>query len=110
MRQVVLAAGLALTACGTSFDHVAYEPIGGVPDGVHLEPHSVTLPVGVSVAARIVAFKDNGNLMRCEPTLMSDDDKIMSIERADRGSTVFTGVAVGDTTIFVHCGDEDGTI
>lgn len=110
MRQVVLAAGLSLTACGTSFDHVAYEPIGGVPDGVLLAPQSVTLPVGVSVAARVVAFKDNGDLMRCEPTLTSDDDTIMSIERADRGSTVFTGLSVGSTAILVHCGDEDGTI
>jgi hypothetical protein len=34
----------------------------------------------------------------------------MTIERADRGSTVFTGVSAGDTAIFVHCGSEDGVI
>ena len=109
MRRFALAGALLSCACGTSFDHVTYEPIGGVPDGALLQPRSVTLPVGVSAAARVIAFKDNGNVM-CEPMLTSDDETIMRIERADRGSTVFTGVSVGNTAILVHCLDEDGTI
>ena len=109
MRVFILAGALSTCACGTSFDHVTYEPIGGVPDGVLLQPRSVTLPVGVSVAARVIAFKDSGNVM-CQPTLTSDDDSIMSIELADRGATVFTGVSVGNTAIFVQCLGEDGMI
>ena len=110
MRLAALACAFVACACGTSFDHVNYEPIGGVPDGVLLRPRLVSLPVGVSVAAHIIAVNDSNQIMGCEPTLTSDVETIMMIERADRGSTVFTGVAPGGTTILVHCSGEDGTI
>lgn len=110
MRALALAGSLSVCACGTEFDHLEYAPIGGVPDGVLLQPTLVSLPIGASVAARVIAYNDHGDLMRCEPTLTSGDETIMMVERADRGSTVFTGVMVGSTAILVHCGDEDGAI
>jgi hypothetical protein len=110
VRFLALGAALAVCACGTSFDHVDYAPIGGVPDGVLLQPTLVSLPVGVSVAARIIAVDDSGATMQCEPTLVADDSSIMTVERADRGSTVFSGVSAGQTPIVVHCGGEDGVI
>jgi hypothetical protein len=110
VRLVAFGGAFFACACGTSFDHVRYEPIGDVPEGVLLQPTLVSLPVGVSVGARIIAVNDDGETMRCEPTLVSDVETIMKIERADRGSTVFTGVSQGDTAIFVHCGSKDGII
>lgn len=110
MRRLALVSALSACACGTGFDHVDYEPIGGVPDGVLLQPTLVSVPVGVSVAARIVAVDDSGDVMRCEPILASDNSDVMVVERADRGSTVFTGISPGETPIVVHCGDEDGVI
>lgn len=110
MRELALLCALVACACGTDFDHLEYTPIGGVPDGVSLQPRIVSLPVGASVAARIVAVYDNGETMKCEPVLISDDEAIMNIEFATRGSTVFTGVSVGATAIQVHCGNEGGTI
>ena len=110
MKSFAAVAALAACACGTSFDHVDYAPIGGVPDGVLLQPTLVSLPVGASVAARIIAVDDSGATMQCEPTLVSDDASVMTVERADRGSTVFSGIAVGQTPIEVHCGGEGGLI
>jgi len=110
MRLLALGAALSVCACGTSFDHVDYATIGGVPDGVLLQPTLVSLPAGVSIAARIIAVDDSGSTMQCEPTLVSDDPSIMTVERADRGSTVFSGVSAGQTPIEVHCGGEGGVI
>lgn len=110
MKLLAAASSLALCACAPGFDHLEYSPIGGVPGGVRLEPTLVSVPVGVSVAARVAAVNDEGSVMACEPTLVSDDEKIMKVERADRGSTVFSGIAAGETPIAVHCGGEDGLI
>jgi hypothetical protein len=110
VRCLGLLGALSICACGTEFDHVGYEPFGAVPSGVSLEPTLVSVPQGVSVAARITAVKDYGNAMPCEPTLTSDDDTVMTVELADRGSTVFTGVSVGETGIVVHCSAGDGVI
>jgi hypothetical protein len=114
VRHVLLATTIAVTGCGsdsgTSFNRLRYSPIGGIPDGVILQPQLVSLPEGASVAARVVAINGSGDTMGCEPTLTADDESIMSIEIADRGSTVFTGISPGSTAILVHCGSEDGSI
>ena len=110
MRLFVASSALAVCACGPGFDHLEYAPIGGVPSGVELDPTLVSVPVGESVAARVTAVNDEGSVMACEPTLVSANEKVMKVERADRGSTVFSGIAAGETAIAVHCGDEDGMI
>jgi len=111
---VLLATTIAVTGCGSDsgndFNRLQYVSIGGVPDGVMLQPQLVSLPEGSSVAARIVAINGNGDTMSCEPTLISDDESIMRIELADRGSTVFTGISPGGTTILIFCGSEEGSI
>lgn len=110
MKFLVLSGALSVTACGTGFDHLDYAPIGGVPAGARLEPTLVSLPAGSSVAARVVAIDESGSAMECEPTLVSEDTAIMDVQRADRGSIVFSAISAGETTLVVHCGTDGGGI
>jgi hypothetical protein len=93
---------LVCMACRGGGDYVAWTLVAALPDGVELSYDRMSVPLGVTFSARATLIHD-GDDSTCVPTVTALDDRIIHVEPAERGGTVFTGASVGSTEIVVEC-------